>query len=243
MAVISATTSDTTTVPSGPTSGAAASPSPPGPQASSSTRSPGRSAAAASSSCVTASPRVVDVVGVVLPGRRDRGPHAVQATAVLVVGRARRGGAAWPRRCSADVGGLGGLEAHGSAPVMRTFQMLVTSNEYCATIPEWPSLSSPSGRTTRRGARSRPPPPAPRSSVPRSDGSRPRATPPPRWRPSRPRPAWPSRPSTSRSRPRAACCGRCGTCSSRATRTTRPWRRGSGTSRSWPSPTPHASCG
>ena len=57
MAVISATTSDTTTVPSGPTSGAAASPRPPGPQASSSTRSPGRSAAAASSSCVTASPR------------------------------------------------------------------------------------------------------------------------------------------------------------------------------------------
>ena len=114
MAVISATTSDTTTVPSGPTSGAAARPSPPGPQASSSTWSPGRSAAAASSCLRDGLPAGVDVVGVVLPGRRDRGPHAVQATAVLVVSRAGRGGVVQggPGGLGA-LGGLGGLQAHG----------------------------------------------------------------------------------------------------------------------------------
>ena len=57
IAVISGTTSDTTTSPPGATSPAAANPGPPGPQASSSTRSPGRGAVSSSILSETAAPR------------------------------------------------------------------------------------------------------------------------------------------------------------------------------------------
>ena len=54
-----------------------------------------------------------------------------------------------------------------------------------------------------------------------------RATPPRRWRRSPPRPASRSRPSTWRSRPRAACCARSGTSCCAATATTSRWRSSS----------------
>ena len=132
----------------------------------------------------------VDVVRVLLPRSGDARPHGVHL--------------------ARDAAGL-----HGAS--LPRISLLSRSNEFICRITKWPAASSPSGSTTRRGARSRRRQRGARSSTRRSDCSNAMDTRRRRWTRSRPRPASRSRRSTWRSRRRADCSAGCGICSSKAT--------------------------